>query len=1206
VKLTGQSLKLKEQNAELTGQSLKPENPGFNRQNKWLKQPCENLRNVYKRDMNEKVPAKREKCAVSPDRFTSLTAMTNGGVVGPVVSGGSPSLQAGNFLARVTRGFACSRRNSLDWLKLFPGLFFGIFLTVPVCAQTVTGEPAGIPPVPGIYVEEPWHDPLVCGINREPARATAYSFATPEDALRCFREYASRWMTLNGAWDFYYSKSREKAPKDFYRSRVSGWDKIEVPSNWELKGYGMPIYKSAVYPFRPVNPPWTPGDDNPVGSYQRSFTIPKAWKGMNVTLHFGGVSSAFRVWVNGCFLGYGEDSCLPSEFNVTPYLAEGENILSVEVMRWSDGSYLEDQDHWRLSGIHREVLLLAEPKLRIADFHWQAKLDSNDRDAVLSIRPRLENLAGDTVRGTLLKAMLYDGDRKPLFREPLMISAGKVINESYPRLDNVKFGLLEAKIDNPRKWSDEEPYLYTLVLWLEEESGMITEAKSCRVGFRSIRFSEENGKLLINGRETYLRGVNRHDHDPVKGKALSREDILKDVRQIKQFNFNCIRTSHYPNDPWFYELCDEYGILVIDEANLETHGLGGKLSNDPLWIHAHMERVTRMVLRDKNHPCVIFWSLGNEAGRGPATAAMAAWVHDFDITRPVHYEPAQGSHQLEGYIPPGEPGYPVDHAHRIQVPKDQYYVDMVSRFYPALFTPGLLVEQPGDDRPVIFVEYAHSMGNSTGNLKEFWDIFRATPRIIGGCIWDYKDQGLLKTDSCGTGYYAYGGDFGEKLHDSNFCLNGIVASDGRPKPAIYECKRVFQPVGCEYPGQGRIRISNRHAVKSLAGYDVMLTFRENGFEIATLKLPDMHVAAGADSVIDISARVPALKSGNEYHAELRFLLKEAVPWAPAGFVVAACQFPMTGLARGRIQHGKLPALTTREDEPHIVITGKGFRILFDRRNGALASLTSGGEEVVVGPLLPSFTRPLTDNDRRGWKPHLIMEEWYQGKPLLKNIALLTPEFGTVKVKSRYSVIAGKAEADVIYTVAGNGTVKVTCELHADTGLPFLPKVGMQCAIHNDLRTVTWFGRGEPENYCDRRTGMDAAVYTLPLAQFLEPYVMPQENGNRTDVRWMYLSDNSSGGLLVVADSLLSMSARPYTDAMIHGARHTHELREAGFITLNIDLVQMGVGGNDTWSDVARPAAPYMIPAGEYSCTFYLVPGKLSGKDLKKVPLSVKF
>lgn len=521
-------------------------------------------------------------------------------------------------------------------------IFIGLILHQCLFAQLVDKTPAAIPNVPTIYNREPWEDPLISGINRDPSRATAYSYSNINDAITCNRNKTTRMMSLNGEWDFSFASKPSDAPKDFYNSRVTGWKKIEVPGNWEMKGYDKPIYKSAVYPFRPVNPPYVPRDYNGVGSYQKTFTIPDNWRNMNITMHFGGVSSAYKVWLNGKFLGYAEDSFLPSEFNVTPYLQAGENIVSVQVIRWSDGSFLEDQDHWRLSGIHREVLLLAEPKLRIADFHWQAKLDKDYKDALLSIRPRIENLTGKEVSGYIVKAFLYNKNGKNVFNKPLERSAESIINEIYPRLDNVKFGLLETKLSNPDKWSDEIPNLYTLVLSLQDSAGNVLDAKSCKVGFRSIEFAKDNSKLLINGKVTYLYGVNRPDHHPTKGKALSREDILQDVKTIKQFNFNCIRTSHYPMNPYFYDLCDEYGILVIDEANLETHGLGGKLSNDPMWTGAYLERSNRMAMRDKNHPSIIIWSLGNEAGRGPNHAAMAEWLHEFDITRPVHYEPAHG------------------------------------------------------------------------------------------------------------------------------------------------------------------------------------------------------------------------------------------------------------------------------------------------------------------------------------------------------------------------------------------------------------------------------------------------------------------------------------------------------------------------------------------------------------------------------------
>ncbi|MFA9390242.1 MAG: glycoside hydrolase family 2 TIM barrel-domain containing protein [Prolixibacteraceae bacterium] len=1082
------------------------------------------------------------------------------------------------------------------------GVIILLFLTpFFAIAQSLTGEPSGIPPAPHIYTTPPWEDPQVTSINRDRARATAYSYASIAEALQNKRERSGRFISLNGEWDFRFAIKPDDAPNDFYQAKVKGWNKIEVPSNWEMKGYDIPIYKSAVYPFRPLMPPFVPRDYNAMGSYQRSFQVPDSWQDKNITLHFGGVSSAFTVWLNGKLLGYGEDSCLPSEFNATPYLKAGENILSVQVIRWSDASYLEDQDHWRMSGIQREVFLMAEPKVRIADIHVQTSLDDNYEDAIFSIRPRLENFTGDTVRGITLKAQLYDVNGLAVFNAALQKDANEIIYECYPRLDNVKFGLLETTVVNPLKWNNEEPNFYTLVLSLVDGNGKITEAKSIKVGFRKIEFRESDSKLLINGKVTYLFGVNRHDHHPVKGKALSREDILQDVKQIKQFNINCIRTSHYPNDPYFYDLCDSLGILVIDEANYETHGIGGILSNDPQWTHAFMERTSRMVERDKNHPSVIIWSLGNEAGRGPNNAAQAAWIHDFDITRPVHYEPAQGNQHAKGYIAYGEPGYPKDHSHRIQVPTDATYIDMVSRMYPALYTADLLINQKTDMRPIFWCEFSHSMGNSTGNLKEFVEQFRSKPRLIGGCIWDFKDQGILKTDALGNEFYAYGGDFGSKVGDGNFCINGIVASDGRAKPALFECKRVFQSLECSWADSVKhlLKLENRHSVKNLADFKIRLDVLENGVYVKSIQLPELNLPAGEHTTLDIAQYLPKLKSGKEYLLNISIQLKNSTSWANAGFEVAANQLALTPVI-GSLKLNAAKGLKTTENEKIIEINGNDFSIVFSKNNGALSSYLLKGKEQIFAPLLPHFTRPLTDNDERGWKPQRELKPWYKAELQTTNTKLLKQDNGLIKVTTHYEVIKDSANVKVEYLVNDKGEIKVDYSLTITASLPNIPKVGMQCGIADTYRNIHWYGRGPLENYVDRCFGFDVGIYNMAIEQFLEPYVMPQENGNRCDVRWMFLGNDRNEGLMVVADSLLSMSAWPYTEENINAAKHTNELEEAGFMTLNIDLKQMGVGGNDSWSSVAAPLEKYQIPAKNYSYSFILIPMKVEPKDLSEM------
>jgi beta-galactosidase len=1066
-------------------------------------------------------------------------------------------------------------------------VFALLLLHCKVLSQLVDKTPAAIPKVPTIFNTEPYEDPLISGINRNAARATAYSFSSISDALDGDREKSGRYISLNGNWDFSFALKPADAPLDFYKSRVQGWKKIPVPSNWEMQGYDKPIYKSAVYPFRPVNPPHVPQDYNGVGCYQRVFTTPAGWKDMNITLHFGGVSSAYKVWINGKFVGYSEDSFLSSEFNVTPYLQQGENIISVWVIRWSDGSFLEDQDQWRLSGIHREVYLMAEPRIRISDFFYQTKLDENYKDALLSIRPKIDNSTGKEVSGYKLTAQLFR-QGKPVLEQPLSIGAESVVNEIFPRLDNVKFGLLETTIFNPDKWSDEVPNLYVLTLLLEDSVGNILEVKSSRVGFRSVEFSAGNGKLLINGRPTYLYGINRPDHHPVRGKALTREDIRQDVETIKRFNFNCIRLSHYPSDPYLLDLCDEYGILVIDEANLETHGLGGKLSNDPLWTGAYLERCTRMVMRDKNHPSIIFWSLGNEAGRGPNHAAMAGWLHDFDISRPVHYEPAMGSPREEGYIDPSDKRYlkSNDHSHRIQNPLDQYYVDMISRMYPALYTAPLLVKQEnGDKRPIFFCEYAHAMGNSAGNIKEFWDQWRNTERVIGGCIWEFKDQGLLKKDSAGVEYYAYGGDFGERYFD-NFTIKGVVAADGRPKAAMYECKRVFQPVSSELlDGKNAlIRIVNRGAVRNINEFIPTILVKENGKTIVSKQFPRINLAVGRDTIINISSFLPTQKDGHEYHAAISFALDANTAWATKGFEIASDQFELEGVeVRKPVQVKKIGFV---QGEKGYSAKGKNFTIVISKISGALESYIWKGKQQVLAPLLPDLTRPQTDNDRRGWKTHRALRIWYNNKPVLKKTELI----GDSQVASYYTIANDSAAIKVVYSVSDKGFIHVNFAFAPGvSALPNLPKVGMQMGVPSTYSQVEYFGRGPLENYIDRRYGFDAGIYKMGIHDFMEPYVVPQENGNRTDVRWLSLSKSpGKEGLLVIADSLLSMSAWAYTEENIISAKHTNKLKNPGFITLNIDLIQMGVGGNDSWSDVAAPLDQYQVKSRPYNYSFYIV------------------
>ena len=1041
--------------------------------------------------------------------------------------------------------------------------------------------------------ENDWENPDINGFNREPSRATMFSYSSESSAKSCNRYKSDRILSLDGTWDFYFSPTPEGASDNFYKSKVKNWDTIEVPSNWELKGYGIPVYTNIKYPFK-VNPPHIDHSDDPVGCYQRSFVIPDSWKEMQITLHFGGVSSAFYVWVNGKFVGYGEDSMLPSEFNITDKVTKGENIISVKVYRWSDGSYLEDQDHWRLSGIQREVILLAEPKIRISDFFVRTILDSEYKNASLQIRPKIQNLYNKDLKGDTLEAMLYDPNGKAVLNQPMKKDVSEIFNEVYPRLDNVKFALMEAEIINPLKWTTETPNLYTLVFSLKDNRGKLLEAKSVHVGFRSIETNTE-GKILINGKSTVIYGVNRHEHDPYTGKAVTHEDMLKDILLMKRFNVNAVRTSHYPNNPEWYDLCDEYGIYVMDEANLETHGLGGYLSNQPEWNHAFMERAIRMVERDKNHPSIIIWSLGNESGRGPNHAAMAGWIKDYDFTRLIHYEPAQGDPSKPGYIRPGEPGYPDRSITLKENPIDQAWVDVLGRFYPTPSMAREVAEQPGDNRPIIFSEYAHSMGNSTGNLKELWDVFRSEKRIAGGFIWDWIDQGIIKTDENGKKYYAYGGDFGDKINDGDFCINGVTFPDHTPKPALYEVKKVYQPVDIYEKEIGSLTFEalNRNVFINLDQYNLNWEISENGISIlkGNTEIPAVKPGKSFSFKIPLE-KMPEIKPGAEYFMNINFVLKDEHLWAKAGYPVASEQFELPWKKTAEKSEPVItsPVIININNDSLLTLSGNNFSITFNKETGLINDWIKNGETLISGNgLRPVFWRPQTDNDFRGSKTHIILKEWKQTESDRKVTSFKLDNISDSRkeVEVVHSFLDGRVKWTNRININGEGIINVNAAIDMDTTLPVVPKIGMSIQIPNKYSRISWFGKGPQENYIDRSYGAYVGLYSHDIDGFITPYIMPQENANRTEVRWMRFENDDQSGIKITGRNHLSMSAWPWTYEQIEKAQHTDELLSNNFIVVNIDLKQMGVGGNDTWTMRAFPLKQFQIKPGKYRYAFEL-------------------
>jgi beta-galactosidase len=990
-----------------------------------------------------------------------------------------------------------------------------------------------------------------------------------ETALKADRTNSPFYRSLNGKWKFNWVNKPADRPLDFYKPDydVSKWKLIPVPSNWQMHGYGIPIYLNSRHPF-PPNPPHIPHNYNPVGSYRRQFTMPKDWKDRRIFLHFDGVKSAFYLWINGMKVGYSQDSMTPAEFDITKYLKSDKNTIAVEVYRWSDGSYLEDQDMWRLSGIYRNVYLFATPQVHIRDFFVQTDLDDNYTDATLKIRPRISNYTDQDVEGWTIEAQLYDPNKEPVLNEPLTRTVSSIINEKYPQRDTVKFALLEQKISNPMKWSDEFPNLYTLVMSLNDAEGKTIEAESCRVGFRKVEIKE--GQLLVNGRSIKLFGVNRHEHDPDHGRAVPVSRMIQDIKLLKQNNINAVRTSHYPDDPTWYDLCDEYGIYLIDEANLESHDLKGYLSNVPGWHNAFVDRAIRMVERDKNHPSVIFWSLGNETGCGPNHAAMSAWIKDYDPTRPIHYEGAAGN------------------------PVDYPYVDMISRMYARIPEIIRLATNPNDDRPMVLCEYAHAMGNSVGNLKEYWDAIRTHKRLIGGFIWDWVDQGLHKKNPEGQNFWAYGGDFGDNPNDGNFCCNGLVQPNRKPNPSLYEVKRVYQRIHV-LPVDilaGKFHIYNEYDFLNLDFTDIKCELSADGRIIQRGTLPKLSLAPGAKRELQLNFTEPNFQPDTEYWIKILFTLAQDTSWAKRGYILAWDQFkiPFDVPQAPVIDSNTMPSLSLNETAQNITITGDDFEIMFETESGALESFVFNEKQLIASAPVPNFWRVPIDNDEGNNMPKRL-GVWRNAGP--------DRTVNSVKAEQlRPQVVRITTEADMpvgtnstyknVYTVYGTGDIIIDSNFapHGDS-LPKLPRFGMQMAVPARFNKLTWFGRGPYENYWDRKTGAALGLYAGNVNELIHRYVRPQENGNRSDVRWMALTDANSVGLVAVGMPTIDISAWPFTMQALEEAKHIHEPPPSETITVNLDYRQMGVGGDDSWG--ARTHPEYTLPAKPYHYRMRLMP-----------------
>lgn len=1034
-----------------------------------------------------------------------------------------------------------------------------------------------------------WVNPEQIGFGKQSAHAS-FNFYSDRKSAR--NSAASPWFkTLNGDWKFQYVPRPADRPLDFYRPEVdvSNWDTLPVPANWELHGYGLPHYRSDGSPrgVSKKNPPNIDPDYNAVGSYRRNFILPVGWRGRHTILHFAGVKSAFYVWVNGERIGYSQGSMCPAEFDITEHLQAGENVLAVQVFRWCDGSYLEDQDMWYMSGIFREVFVYSVPAVHLHDFHIKAGLDDACQDGKLQLALWLKNRGHDSPGDHRMEATLYDAEGVMRAEKVWYLADAPIAGE---------LAWLEGHVavERPDKWSAEIPCLYTLELCLLDADGQEQQVTRIPVGFRRVEI--RNRQILVNGQPVIFRGVNRHEIDPVYGQAVPLERMEADVRLMKQLNINAVRTSHYPNHPFFYELCDRYGLYVMDEANVESHGNAAKLPGSlPQWRAAVVDRVERMVLRDRNHPSIVFWSLGNEAGYGDNFVAMKSALLALDDTRPVHYE---GDRHLE-VSDVLSTMYPSP-ARVEQMARAQERI----RFFGA---DGLLGEMipPREygKAPILICEYAHAMGNSVGSLQLFMQLFEDYPQCAGGFIWDFVDQCLLGKSSQGDPIWLYGGDFGDEPHDGHFLANGLLAADRSLHPHAWEVKKVYQPITVEDVDvcNRRVRIRNKNWFESLSAYPIRWTLSCDGVVIQEGDLPAVAVPPQAEQEIEVPFRFEDEMVTGEYHLQLAFSLAEPTAWAPAGHVVAWDQLELPPVAAGGIPQ---PAPQGRwrgevlETDAQILVNSGGNQYTFDKSNLALVSLISGGVEYLSAALEPNFWRVPIDNDGiivrmlapwlktisglERWK-HVVRKRRLRGY----QIHQLANE---VQIHASWRVRHGKSDLVIVYTIAADGTLNVASRF---TPRRELLRFGMQLQIPKKYRLITWFGRGPHETMRDRKTGAAIGHYQLDIEDLIHAYVMPQENGNRSDVRWFSLTDTNGRGLRIVdtGGTLLNFSAWPYSMHDLEMAAHAHELPRRESITVNIDLDQKGVG--DLFSIRYPMPAEARLLAGEtcaYSFRIELLPG----------------
>ena len=1000
-----------------------------------------------------------------------------------------------------------------------------------------------------------WHDAGVNAVNRAPMHTDYFAYESPELAARGERESSAYYMSLNGLWKFNWVRHADARPTGFWRTDYNdrAWGEMPVPGVWEMNGYGDPQYVNIGYPWREQyqnNPPQVPTEENHVGSYRRTVTVPASWKGKDIIAHFGSVTSNIYLWVNGKYVGYSEDSKLQAEFDLTRYLKPGqENLIAFQVFRWCDGTYLEDQDFFRFSGVGRDCYLYAREKRRIEDIRVTPDLDAEYKDGTLTVDVKLK---GSTIATLKLKD-----------------AQGKEVAAATTRGETVTL-----QVSNPHKWTAETPYLYTLYAQIGELAP--AEVIPVKVGFRKIELKD--AQVLVNGQPVLFKGANRHEMDPDGGYVVSRQRMLQDVQIMKDLNINAVRTCHYPDDPYWYALCDEYGLYMVAEANIESHGMGydeATLAKREDFRKAHMERNQRNVQRNFNHPSIIFWSLGNEAGYGPNFEAAYDWVKAEDPSRPVQYERAGYDGKTDIYCP-------------------MYYRYWDCEAY---------CKDDSKTKPLIQCEYAHAMGNSMGGFKEYWDMIRQYPKYQGGFIWDFVDQGIHKTGTNGKLIYAYGGDFNKfDASDINFCNNGIIGPDRVYNPHAYEVRYFYQniwttPVDLK---KGQVKVYNENFFRDLSAYYLEWQVLKNGRVMRSGRVDDLDVAPRQSATLTLP--IGRYCQHAEWLLNVSYKLKANEGLLNAGHTVARDQLVLNpykpaalALANEANSNEQIVEPAVRNnDNNYLIVTGEDFRIEFDKHNGYLCHYEADGLSYLKegSVLKPNFWRAPTDNDF-GANLQNLYRVWLN--PELKLASLdQRMENGLAVVEARYDIPAVQGQLALTYVINNRGAIQVTQQLKADKGMKVsdLFRFGMQLQMPRSFETLEYYGRGPVENYADRNHNTFLGRYRQSVDSQFYPYVRPQENGNKTDLRWWRVLNVGGSGLEIKAEAPFSASALHYTvESLDEGTkkiqRHSNEVEQADLTNVLIDKVQMGLGCIDSWG--ALPLEKYRLPYQDYSFTFTLTP-----------------